>query len=269
MKGEKAPAAQRHLNLVFPCVPLGCPSWLFCPGQGHTQPCLSYAATQPSVLAGPSLLSLPLCSCSDSFLSPLPSSDIFLECPKLLNVLDSVFRSYITSERPLPEEESELFSCFILHILERQAGRKGVGKGKRERCRGGEPLVCFCQSLGCRSFRFSLIILLEHLNQVTLREKADLQEKEARESLDSGKSTAMTTKNLLETLSKPGQTPLFYAGGIEILTEMMTDCKLDTGVCKIGRGLRGIVSVKAWDPGIWLCEMKIPPLLQILMERLL
>ncbi|XP_052044359.1 tetratricopeptide repeat protein 12 isoform X2 [Apodemus sylvaticus] len=64
----------------------------------------------------------------------------------------------------------------------------------------------------------------EHLNQVSLREKADLQEKEAQESLDSGKETAMTTKNLLETLSKPGQTPLFYAGGIEILTEMMTDC---------------------------------------------
>ncbi|XP_021063554.1 tetratricopeptide repeat protein 12 [Mus pahari] len=64
----------------------------------------------------------------------------------------------------------------------------------------------------------------EHLNQVTLREKADLQEKEAQESLDSGKNTAVTTKNLLETLSKPGQTPLFYAGGIEILTEMMTDC---------------------------------------------
>lgn len=64
----------------------------------------------------------------------------------------------------------------------------------------------------------------EYLNQVTLREKADLQEKEARESLDSRKKTAMTTRNLLETLSKPDQTPLFYAGGIEILTEMMTDC---------------------------------------------
>ncbi|KAL6090964.1 hypothetical protein STEG23_014512, partial [Scotinomys teguina] len=64
----------------------------------------------------------------------------------------------------------------------------------------------------------------EYLNQVIFQEKADLQEKEARESLDSGKNTAMTTKNLLETLSRPGQTPLFYAGGVEILTEMMTDC---------------------------------------------
>ncbi|KAI4537797.1 hypothetical protein MG293_012660 [Ovis ammon polii] len=64
----------------------------------------------------------------------------------------------------------------------------------------------------------------EYLNQVDLREKADLQEKEAQESLDSGKNSAMTTKNLLETLSKPDQIPLFYAGGIEILTEMMKDC---------------------------------------------
>ncbi|XP_008830976.1 tetratricopeptide repeat protein 12 isoform X3 [Nannospalax galili] len=64
----------------------------------------------------------------------------------------------------------------------------------------------------------------EYLNQVTLREKADLQEKEAHEALESGKNAAMTTKKLLETLSMPGQTPLFYAGGIEILTEMMKDC---------------------------------------------
>ncbi|XP_072809839.1 tetratricopeptide repeat protein 12 isoform X2 [Vicugna pacos] len=63
----------------------------------------------------------------------------------------------------------------------------------------------------------------DYLNQVNLREKADLQEKEAQESLDSGKNTAVTAKNLLETLSKPDQIPLFYAGGIEVLTEMMKD----------------------------------------------
>nr|XP_051705204.1 tetratricopeptide repeat protein 12 isoform X2 [Oryctolagus cuniculus]XP_051705206.1 tetratricopeptide repeat protein 12 isoform X2 [Oryctolagus cuniculus] len=64
----------------------------------------------------------------------------------------------------------------------------------------------------------------EYLNQVDLREKADLQEQEARGLLDAGRSTAVSTRNLLETLSKPGRTPLFYAGGIEILTEMMQDC---------------------------------------------
>ncbi|XP_012585411.1 PREDICTED: tetratricopeptide repeat protein 12 isoform X2 [Condylura cristata] len=64
----------------------------------------------------------------------------------------------------------------------------------------------------------------DYLNQVDLREKAELQEKEAHEVLESGKNTAVTTKNLLENLAKPDQNPLFYAGGIEILTELMEDC---------------------------------------------
>ncbi|XP_078288872.1 tetratricopeptide repeat protein 12 isoform X2 [Panthera onca] len=68
----------------------------------------------------------------------------------------------------------------------------------------------------------------EYLNQVNLREKADLQEKEAHELLDSGKNTAVTVKNVLQTLCKPDQTPLFYAGGIEILTEMIKDCPEQT-----------------------------------------
>ncbi|XP_004604756.2 tetratricopeptide repeat protein 12 [Sorex araneus] len=61
------------------------------------------------------------------------------------------------------------------------------------------------------------------LRQVDLQEKADVQEQEAQELLASGRSTAVSTKALLETLSKPGQMPLFYAGGIEILTELMED----------------------------------------------
>ncbi|XP_059036986.1 tetratricopeptide repeat protein 12 isoform X5 [Mustela lutreola] len=68
----------------------------------------------------------------------------------------------------------------------------------------------------------------DYLNQVNLREKADLQEKEAHRLLDVGKNTAVTVRNLLETLCKPDQTPLFYAGGIEILTEMMKDCTEQT-----------------------------------------
>ncbi|XP_049634636.1 tetratricopeptide repeat protein 12 isoform X2 [Suncus etruscus] len=62
------------------------------------------------------------------------------------------------------------------------------------------------------------------LRQVGLQEKAELQEKEAQEHLDSGKNAAVSTKALLESLSKPDQMPLFYAGGIEILTELMKDC---------------------------------------------
>lgn len=83
-----------------------------------------------------------------------------------------------------------------------------------------------------RLFPFSV---LDYLNQVDLREKADLQEEEARKWLDSGKDTAMTTKNLLETLAKPYQNPLFYAGGIELLTEMMRDGKPEAAVSVKGR----------------------------------
>ncbi|XP_009005064.4 tetratricopeptide repeat protein 12 isoform X4 [Callithrix jacchus] len=68
----------------------------------------------------------------------------------------------------------------------------------------------------------------DYLNQVDLQEKADRQEKEAHALLDSGKNTAVTTKNLLETLSKPDQIPLFYAGGIEILTEIIKECTEQT-----------------------------------------
>ncbi|XP_048199828.1 tetratricopeptide repeat protein 12 [Perognathus longimembris pacificus] len=64
----------------------------------------------------------------------------------------------------------------------------------------------------------------EYTRQVNLQEKADLQEQEALKFLALGKNTAVTTKNLLETLSKPDQAPLFYAGGIEILTETMKQC---------------------------------------------
>uniref|UniRef100_A0A673UPH3 Tetratricopeptide repeat protein 12 n=1 Tax=Suricata suricatta TaxID=37032 RepID=A0A673UPH3_SURSU len=68
----------------------------------------------------------------------------------------------------------------------------------------------------------------EYLNQVNLQEKAELQEKEAHTLLGSGKNTAVTIKNVLETLCKPHQTPLFYAGGIEILTEVIKDCPEQT-----------------------------------------
>lgn len=105
--------------------------------------------------------------------------------------------------------------------------------------------------------------MLDYLNQVDLREKADLQEKEAHELLDSGRDTAVTTKNLLETLSKPDHNLLFYAGGIEILTEMMKDCKLET--CD----LMNIVTVRGQSLEVRPHEAKTPFLPQILIEGLL
>ncbi|XP_051842949.1 tetratricopeptide repeat protein 12 isoform X1 [Antechinus flavipes] len=68
----------------------------------------------------------------------------------------------------------------------------------------------------------------DSLNKVDQKEKAELQEKLALQELKSGKEAAVTTKNLLEALSNADQIPLFYAGGVQLLTELMEDCTEQT-----------------------------------------
>ncbi|XP_027703173.1 tetratricopeptide repeat protein 12 isoform X2 [Vombatus ursinus] len=68
----------------------------------------------------------------------------------------------------------------------------------------------------------------DSLNKVDQREKAELQERLALQELESGKEAAVTTKNLLQALSKPDQIPLFYTGGMQLLTELMKDCTEQT-----------------------------------------
>lgn len=97
-----------------------------------------------------------------------------------------------------------------------------------------------------------LLVLLDCLRQVGLQEKAELQEKEAQEHLDSGKNAAVSTKALLESLSKPNQMPLFYAGGIEILTELMKDCK--SAMCVA----MSIVIWKAQSQEVCLGRQRVP-----------
>ncbi|XP_038609920.1 LOW QUALITY PROTEIN: tetratricopeptide repeat protein 12 [Tachyglossus aculeatus] len=67
-----------------------------------------------------------------------------------------------------------------------------------------------------------------YLEHVALQEKAALQEQEAQEELASGKSMAVATKTLLQTLTQPDQLPFFYAGGTEALAELMRDCTEQT-----------------------------------------
>ncbi|XP_073095875.1 tetratricopeptide repeat protein 12 isoform X2 [Manis javanica] len=96
-----------------------------------------------------------------------------------------------------------------------------------------------------------------YLNHVDLREKADLQEKEALEVLDSGKGTAVTTTSLLASLSKPDQIPLFYAGGTEILADLMQDrtertlFRIHNGFSIIGENevIRRCLSTETKDAG--------------------
>ncbi|XP_006795503.1 tetratricopeptide repeat protein 12 [Neolamprologus brichardi] len=64
----------------------------------------------------------------------------------------------------------------------------------------------------------------EYLTQVDLGKEKETQEIKAREEFDKGKRKATTVVELLEKLSKPGQIALYYCGGLEILSQALTDC---------------------------------------------
>ncbi|XP_005915889.1 tetratricopeptide repeat protein 12 [Haplochromis burtoni] len=67
-------------------------------------------------------------------------------------------------------------------------------------------------------------IVKEYLTQVDLGKEKETQEIKAREEFDKGKRKATTVVELLEKLSKPGQIALYYCGGLEILSQALTDC---------------------------------------------
>uniref|UniRef100_A0A3P9CFU9 Uncharacterized protein n=1 Tax=Maylandia zebra TaxID=106582 RepID=A0A3P9CFU9_9CICH len=65
----------------------------------------------------------------------------------------------------------------------------------------------------------------KYLTQVDLGKEKETQEIKAREEFDKGKRKATTVVELLEKLSKPGQIALYYCGGLEILSQALTDCE--------------------------------------------
>ncbi|XP_071756801.2 tetratricopeptide repeat protein 12 [Centroberyx gerrardi] len=64
----------------------------------------------------------------------------------------------------------------------------------------------------------------EYLTQVDLEEERESQERSAREEFDKGEEKATTVPQLLEKLSRPEQIPLYYCGGLELLSQAITDC---------------------------------------------
>ncbi|KAM7413322.1 hypothetical protein PAMA_020625 [Pampus argenteus] len=68
----------------------------------------------------------------------------------------------------------------------------------------------------------------EYLTMVDLEEKKESQEMNAREEFDKGERKATTVPQLLEKLSRPGQLPFYYCGGLEILSQAVTDCTAKT-----------------------------------------
>ncbi|XP_069546536.1 tetratricopeptide repeat protein 12 [Brachyistius frenatus] len=63
----------------------------------------------------------------------------------------------------------------------------------------------------------------EYLTHVDLEEEREIQEMNARQEFNKGEKKATTVPQMLEKLSRPGQMPFYYCGGLEILSQVLTD----------------------------------------------
>ncbi|KAM8927219.1 tetratricopeptide repeat protein 12 [Pelodytes ibericus] len=63
-----------------------------------------------------------------------------------------------------------------------------------------------------------------YLNKVDSQERKDNQEQKAQEEFEAGRESAVTVIQLLQKLSKADQIPLYYSGGIKLLSEVIKDC---------------------------------------------
>ncbi|XP_041849923.1 tetratricopeptide repeat protein 12 [Melanotaenia boesemani] len=64
----------------------------------------------------------------------------------------------------------------------------------------------------------------EYLDLVNLEEEKETQEINAKEEFNKGGRKATAVPQLLEKLSMPSRMPLYYCGGLEILTQAVTEC---------------------------------------------
>uniref|UniRef100_A0A3B3WXB2 Uncharacterized protein n=1 Tax=Poecilia mexicana TaxID=48701 RepID=A0A3B3WXB2_9TELE len=100
-----------------------------------------------------------------------------------------------------------------------------------------EARSCFEKILEIESGKESMV--KEYLDLVDLEEEKNSQEMDAKEKLDKGERKATAVPQLLEKLSRPGQMPLYYCGGLESLSQAVTDAgktlfRLNNGFSIIG-----------------------------------
>ncbi|KAG7238713.1 hypothetical protein INR49_031229 [Caranx melampygus] len=96
-----------------------------------------------------------------------------------------------------------------------------MGKAYKELKKYNESRHCFEKIMEIEPGRERMV--KEYQIQVDLEEERENQETNARQEFDKGEVKARTVPLLLENLSRPGQTPLFYCGGLEILLQAVTD----------------------------------------------
>ncbi|MCJ8739985.1 hypothetical protein PDJAM_G00053710 [Pangasius djambal] len=81
--------------------------------------------------------------------------------------------------------------------------------------------LCYEKILDIAPERETLV--KDYLTQVDLEEKAALQEETALRELNDGKEGYMAIPDLLKKLDRPKEHSLYYCGGVELLTQAVTD----------------------------------------------
>ncbi|KAG7455705.1 tetratricopeptide repeat protein 12 [Solea senegalensis] len=97
-----------------------------------------------------------------------------------------------------------------------------MGKAHLELREYNESRHCFEKIVEIEPGRETM--MKEYLTRVDLEEKRETQEMNAKQEFDKEEGKGTAVPQLLEKLSRPGQIPLFYCGGLQILLETVIDC---------------------------------------------
>ncbi|XP_049431536.1 tetratricopeptide repeat protein 12 isoform X2 [Epinephelus fuscoguttatus] len=97
-----------------------------------------------------------------------------------------------------------------------------MGKAYQALKKYNEARNCFEKIVGIEPAREKMVT--EYLTQVDLEEARESQEMNAMQEFDKGEGNATRVPQVLGKLSRPDQIPLYYCGGLEILSRAVTDC---------------------------------------------
>ncbi|XP_018081444.1 tetratricopeptide repeat protein 12 isoform X1 [Xenopus laevis] len=109
-------------------------------------------------------------------------------------------------------------------------------------------------------------LVKDYINETDLNEANFKQEQDALEELRVAREDAVSVTQLLQKLSKADQIPLYYSGGIRLLTEVVKDCteqtlfRMNGGFSIIGENkiiLRSLDAAQADAVQIDLCESSL------------
>ncbi|XP_067910445.1 tetratricopeptide repeat protein 12 [Heterodontus francisci] len=101
-----------------------------------------------------------------------------------------------------------------------------MGKANQSLKKYEEARVCYQKILEIDPNREKLV--KEYINLLELAQKKEQQEKEVVKEFERGNVNTTTAHEVLKKLSSPNKIPLFYLGGVRLLTELMKECTEQT-----------------------------------------